>query len=67
MVIWRITVLVGVDAESGFVAGSFGFWVSAFGGVVVVTPRLVVCFGFMLVGLVAGDVEFEGKTKFHCC
>ena len=59
--------LVGVDAESGLVEGSFGFWVCAFGGGVVVTPRLVVCFGFGFgfVGLVAGNVEFEGKTQLH--
>ena len=54
-----------VDAESGFVEGSFGFWVCAFGGGVVVTPRLVVFLWFGFVGLVAGDVEFKGKTKFH--
>ena len=57
-----ITVLVGVDAESGLVEGSFGFWVCAFGGGVVVTPRLVV---FLWFGLVAGDVEFEGETQLH--
>ena len=60
-----ITVLVGVDAESGSVEGSFGFWVCAFGGGVVVTSRLVVFLGFGFVGLTAGDVEFEGETQLH--